>query len=445
MVKLYIDPNGLSPLVQALTGQARDAGVQAGLRNRIAEAQLDKARMDNQAQMLQQERRDSMLAAEVRKLFPNMGTREQENILYQAGGNVPQRGFMRGSDGLPVMGADGVPMPDNDYGISQDVRNSPAFSQLADTVSKLNMANTYGKDSEDIARAFGQLDRNRYDGTLRSGIAQALAAGNQDAANRYTSALAGKAYEPYQLAGNGMMYNQATGMYHDTPLSMSNINQNNAAAYANQQRGNLYDTQRGTEQAQRLSYLAQADERGANADRLRQMMAGEINKNGVMLGQDGSLQRLPASQRPLPAPNTDVARLFTRNVGVDPITNKPIDTPDYEYMNRVQAFALQNGIGDWVQAKYMFDQAGLPRDAKSEAANKVMADSVGLARAVREASLNQAANRRSATGGKASPESIIGIRSGMGKQQIFDAIQRANQDGTLDKQELRRLAERYLK
>ncbi|OSI16503.1 hypothetical protein BWD09_06985 [Neisseria dentiae] len=441
MVKFYVDGQGLSAIAQALSGQSKQAGIQKGLQNQMMAAKLDNMRFEQQEKYRQQEAKDGLLTSTVRQMFPHLSQREQENIAYQAGGNAPVRGFQYGSDGQPVMGADGVPLYDDDYSIPDSLRNTPQFSALTDAVKKLNMANAYGKDIEDVARGHGRMDLNNYESGLRSNLAQALAQGNREAANQYTSALSGKAYEPFQMAGNGLMYNQATGAYQDTPLSISNINQNNAAAFANQQRGNLYGVQQDTERTQQQSYLAQADERLANAERLRQTTAGVISNNGVMFDANGNIQRVQGEQKPLPAPNNDVVRMFGVNTGeVDPITQKPIITTDIEYMNNVQNFAVQNGIGNWVTAKYMYDQSTNPVNV-----GRALGAAVGdmLRQQTTQQKLPQ--QQATKTAAKATPESIVGIKQGMSQQQIYDALSRAHKNGTVDKAELKRLADKYLK
>lgn len=407
MAKLYIDERALSPIVQALMGQSREAGIASGLQNRMMAAKLDSMRFEQDEKIRQREARDGLLASAVRQMFPNADTRTQENILYQAGGQKPVRGFRYGEDGQPVMGADGVPMADDDYSISDDLRQSANFSSLANTVSKLNMANAYGRDIEDIARGHGRIDQNNYESSLRNNIVQALMSGNRELANQNIQALSGKAYSPYSVNSTGIVLNQATGAYQDTPLSVSNINQNNAAAFANNQRGNLYGVQQDTERAQAQSYLAQAMQREAETQKTMQ-----------------EASRLTAAT--IPAPSADVARMFSRDTGEqDPLTRKPIVITDTDYMNAVQRFAIENGISDWGQAKYLYDQNNVNtfwNPAIHRVANSVATPSTQVN----------------------TVESTLGIQSGMSKQQIADILQNAARSGKVDRNALRQLAEKYL-
>lgn len=407
MARLHIDAGAISALAQALSGTSREDGIRAGLQNRLLAAQLDDARFKQQEQYRQREARESLLAAEARKMFPMLSDRERENVIYQAGGNAPMRGYRYGDDGNPLIGADGVPFPNNDYSISDNIRNSAAFTTLADAVSKFNLANAYGRDSEDIARAHGAMEKNRFNMGLQSNIARALEKGQTETANQYISAMSGKTYEPYHMGAGGGIYNQATGAYRDTPLSISSINENNAAAFANNQRGNLYGVQQDTERAQAQSYLAQAMQREAEMQKTMQ-----------------EASRLAAAT--IPAPSADVARMFSRDTGEqDPLTRKPIVITDTGYMNAVQRFAIENGISDWGQAKYLYDQNNVNtfwNPTIHRVANSVTTPSTQVN----------------------TVESTLGIQSGMSKQQIADILQNAARSGKVDRNALRQLAEKYL-
>ena len=156
MVKLYLDANGLAPIAQALSGQSKLAGVEAGLRNQMLGAQLDEQRMRNDKEMQAQTLRDEM----------------------------------RGS------------FVDNPNGLAA-----------------LNAIQAFGGDGIDFLKGQNQSYDNNYRSRLGDLALAAAQAGDLARQNQAVAGYEGKMHSPYRADGYGQQFSQDTGAVQQTPAS----------------------------------------------------------------------------------------------------------------------------------------------------------------------------------------------------------------------------------
>lgn len=345
MVKLYLDANGLAPIAQALSGQSKLAGVEAGLRNQMLGAQLDEQRFKQQQAYQAQERRDSMGLSAIAQALPGFSAAQVGDVNSRFfGGKAQPQGFKYGSDGLPVMGADGVPQADNpiSYTPEQQQMIQNAVKVLAPQMTAIQGMNAYGGDGLDYVKSLGLANENSYKAGLGDLVLAAAQNGDLAGQNAAVAAYEGKTHSPYRVDGYGQGYNQDTGVTRQTPASITKLG--NIAANTNYQQAQtgLADARTQSEVIQQLT------------ERLRQ--------EGLTLDNQGKVIKLNQSLNPqtgtaaTKAPNADDARLFT---SVDSLTGKP--QVDYNRLNEAYLFAQQHGyasvsaalpaFGRWEQEK----------------------------------------------------------------------------------------------
>lgn len=345
MVKLYLDANGLAPIAQALSGQSRQAGVAAGLENQMRAAQLDEQRFKQQQAYQAQERQDSMGLSAIAQALPGFSAAQVGDVNSRFfGGKAQPQGFKYGSDGLPVMGADGVPQADNpiSYTPEQQQMIQNAVKVLAPQMTAIQGMNAYGGDGLDYVKSLGLANENSYKAGLGDLVLAAAQNGDLAGQNAAVAAYEGKTHSPYRVDGYGQGYNQDTGVTRQTPASITKLG--NIAANTNYQQAQtgLADARTQSEVIQQIT------------ERLRQ--------EGLTLDNQGKVIKLNQSLNPqtgtaaTKAPNADDARLFT---SVDSLTGKP--QVDYNRLNQAYLFAQQHGyasvsaalpaFGRWEQEK----------------------------------------------------------------------------------------------
>lgn len=345
MVKLYLDANGLAPIAQALSGQSKLAGVEAGLRNQMLGAQLDEQRFKQQQAYQAQERQDSMGLSAIAQALPGFSAAQVGDVNSRFfGGKAQPQGFKYGSDGLPVMGADGVPQADNpiSYTPEQQQMIQNAVKVLAPRMTAIQGMNAYGGDGLDYVKSLGLANENSYKAGLGDLVLAAAQNGDLAGQNAAVAAYEGKTHSPYRVDGYGQGYNQDTGVTRQTPASITKLG--NIAANTNYQQAQtgLADARTQSEVIQQIT------------ERLRQ--------EGLTLDNQGKVIKLNQSLNPqtgtaaTKAPNADDARLFT---SVDSLTGKP--QVDYNRLNEAYLFAQQHGyasvsaalpaFGRWEQEK----------------------------------------------------------------------------------------------
>lgn len=345
MVKLYVDANGLAPIAQALSGQSKLAGVEAGLRNQMLGAQLDEQRFKQQQAYQAQERKDSMGLSAIAQALPGFSAAQVGDVNSRFfGGKAQPQGFKYGSDGLPVMGADGVPQADNpiSYTPEQQQMIQNAVKVLAPQMRVIQGMNAYGGDGLDYVKSLGLANENSYKAGLSDLVLAAAQNGDLAGQNAAVAAYEGKTHSPYRVDGYGQGYNQDTGVTRQTPASITKLG--NIAANTNYQQAQtgLADARTQSEVIQQIT------------ERLRQ--------EGLTLDNQGKVIKLNQSLNPqtgtaaTKAPNADDARLFT---SVDSLTGKP--QVDYNRLNEAYLFAQQHGyasvsaalpaFGRWEQEK----------------------------------------------------------------------------------------------
>lgn len=345
MVKLYLDANGLAPIAQALSGQSKLAGVEAGLRNQMLGAQLDEQRFKQQQAYQAQERQDSMGLSAIAQALPGFSAAQVGDVNSRFfGGKAQPQGFKYGSDGLPVMGADGVPQADNpiSYTPEQQQMIQNAVKVLAPQMTAIQGMNAYGGDGLDYVKSLGLANENSYKAGLGNLVLAAAQNGDLAGQNAAVAAYEGKTHSPYRVDGYGQGYNQDTGVTRQTPASITKLG--NIAANTNYQQAQtgLADARTQSEVIQQIT------------ERLRQ--------EGLTLDNQGKVIKLNQSLNPqtgtaaTKAPNADDARLFT---SVDSLTGKP--QVDYNRLNEAYLFAQQHGyasvsaalpaFGRWEQEK----------------------------------------------------------------------------------------------
>lgn len=345
MVKLYLDANGLAPIAQALSGQSKLAGVEAGLRNQMLGAQLDEQRFKQQQAYQAQERKDSMGLSAIAQALPGFSAAQVGDVNSRFfGGKAQPQGFKYGSDGLPVMGADGVPQAADpiSYTPEQQQMIQNAVKVLAPQMTAIQGMNAYGGDGLDYVKSLGLANENRYKAGLGDLVLAAAQNGDLAGQNAAVAAYEGKTHSPYRVDGYGQGYNQDTGVTRQTPASITKLG--NIAANTNYQQAQtgLADARTQSEVIQQIT------------ERLRQ--------EGLTLDNQGKVIKLNQSLNPqtgtaaTKAPNADDARLFT---SVDSLTGKP--QVDYNRLNQAYLFAQQHGyasvsaalpaFGRWEQEK----------------------------------------------------------------------------------------------
>lgn len=345
MVKLYLDANGLAPIAQALSGQSRQAGVAAGLENQMRAAQLDEQRFKQQQAYQAQERRDSMGLSAIAQALPGFSAAQVGDVNSRFfGGKAQPQGFKYGSDGLPVMGADGVPQAADpiSYTPEQQQMIQNAVKVLAPRMTAIQGMNAYGGDGLDYVKSLGLANENSYKAGLGDLVLAAAQNGDLAGQNAAVAAYEGKTHSPYRVDGYGQGYNQDTGVTRQTPASITKLG--NIAANTNYQQAQtgLADARTQSEVIQQIT------------ERLRQ--------EGLTLDNQGKVIKLNQSLNPqtgtaaTKAPNADDARLFT---SVDSLTGKP--QVDYNRLNEAYMFAQQHGyasvsaalpaFGRWEQEK----------------------------------------------------------------------------------------------
>ena len=345
MVKLYLDANGLAPIAQALSGQSRQAGVAAGLENQMRAAQLDEQRFKQQQAYQAQERQDSMGLSAIAQALPGFSAAQVGDVNSRFfGGKAQPQGFKYGSDGLPVMGADGVPQADNpiSYTPEQQQMIQNAVKVLAPQMTAIQGMNAYGGGGLDYVKSLGLANENSYKAGLGDLVLAAVQNGDLAGQNAAVTAYVGKTHSPYRVDGYGQGYNQDTGVTRQTPASAAKIDNITANTGYQQAQTGLADSRTQSEVIKQIT------------ERLRQ--------EGLTLDNQGKVIKLNQSLNPqtgtaaTKAPNADDARLFT---SVDSLTGKP--QVDYDRLNEAYLFAQQHGyasvsaalpaFGRWEQEK----------------------------------------------------------------------------------------------
>lgn len=345
MVKLYLDANGLAPIAQALSGQSRQAGVAAGLENQMRAAQLDEQRFKQQQAYQAQERRDNMGLSAIAQALPGFSAAQVGDVNSRFfGGKAQPQGFKYGSDGLPVMGADGVPLADDpiSYTPEQQQMIQNAVKVLLPQMTAIQGMNAYGGDGLDYVKSLGLANENSYKAGLSDLVLAAAQNGDLAGQNAAVAAYEGKTHSPYRVDGYGQGYNQDTGVTRQTPASITKLGNITANTGYQQAQTGLADARTQSEVIQQIT------------ERLRQ--------EGLTLDNQGKVIKLNQSLNPqtgtaaTKAPNADDARLFT---SVDSLTGKP--QVDYNRLNQAYLFAQQHGyasvsaalpaFGRWEQEK----------------------------------------------------------------------------------------------
>lgn len=256
MVKLYLDANGLAPIAQALSGQSRQAGVAAGLENQMRAAQLDEQRFKQQQAYQAQERRDSMGLSAIAQALPGFSAAQVGDVNSRFfGGKAQPQGFKYGSDGLPVMGADGVPQADNpiSYTPEQQQMIQNAVKVLAPRMTAIQGMNAYGGDGLDYVKSLGLANENSYKAGLGDLVLAAAQNGDLAGQNAAVAAYEGKTHSPYRVDGYGQGYNQDTGVTRQTPASAAKIDNITANTGYQQAQTGLADARTQSEVIQQIT------------------------------------------------------------------------------------------------------------------------------------------------------------------------------------------------
>lgn len=407
MVKLYLDANGLAPIAQALSGQSKLAGVEAGLRNQMLGAQLDEQRFKQQQAYQAQERQDSMGLSAIAQALPGFSAAQVGDVNSRFfGGKAQPQGFKYGSDGLPVMGADGVPQADNpiSYTPEQQQMIQNAVKVLAPQMTAIQGMNAYGGDGLDYVKSLGLANENSYKAGLGDLVLAAAQNGDLAGQNAAVAAYEGKTHSPYRVDGYGQGYNQDTGVTQQTPASITKLG--NIAANTNYQQAQtgLADARTQSEVIQQIT------------ERLRQ--------EGLTLDNQGKVIKLNQSLNPqtgtaaTKAPNADDARLFT---SVDSLTGKP--QVDYNRLNEAYLFAQQHG--------YASVSAALPAFGRWEQEKANITSRSGSDRLIEEAAaLSPTARAAAGNGGATLVGQTLQSKYGqrINNKQSKDAAMRELQD-----------------
>lgn len=407
MVKLYLDANGLAPIAQALSGQSKLAGVEAGLRNQMLGAQLDEQRFKQQQAYQAQERKDSMGLSAIAQALPGFSAAQVGDVNSRFfGGKAQPQGFKYGSDGLPVMGADGVPQADNpiSYTPEQQQMIQNAVKVLAPQMRVIQGMNAYGGDGLDYVKSLGLANENSYKAGLSDLVLAAAQNGDLAGQNAAVAAYEGKTHSPYRVDGYGQGYNQDTGVTRQTPASITKLG--NIAANTNYQQAQtgLADARTQSEVIQQIT------------ERLRQ--------EGLTLDNQGKVIKLNQSLNPqtgtaaTKAPNADDARLFT---SVDSLTGKP--QVDYNRLNEAYLFAQQHG--------YASVSAALPAFGRWEQEKANITSRSGSDRLIEEAAaLSPTARAAAGNGGATLVGQTLQSKYGqrINNKQSKDAAMRELQD-----------------
>lgn len=407
MVKLYVDANGLAPIAQALSGQSKLAGVEAGLRNQMLGAQLDEQRFKQQQAYQAQERQDSMGLSAIAQALPGFSAAQVGDVNSRFfGGKAQPQGFKYGSDGLPVMGADGVPQADNpiSYTPEQQQMIQNAVKVLAPQMTAIQGMNAYGGDGLDYVKSLGLANENSYKAGLGDLVLAAAQNGDLAGQNAAVAAYEGKTHSPYRVDGYGQGYNQDTGVTRQTPASITKLG--NIAANTNYQQAQtgLADARTQSEVIQQIT------------ERLRQ--------EGLTLDNQGKVIKLNQSLNPqtgtaaTKAPNADDARLFT---SVDSLTGKP--QVDYNRLNEAYLFAQQHG--------YASVSAALPAFGRWEQEKANITSRSGSDRLIEEAAaLSPTARAAAGNGGATLVGQTLQSKYGqrINNKQSKDAAMRELQD-----------------
>lgn len=407
MVKLYLDANGLAPIAQALSGQSKLAGVEAGLRNQMLGAQLDEQRFKQQQAYQAQERKDSMGLSAIAQALPGFSAAQVGDVNSRFfGGKAQPQGFKYGSDGLPVMGADGVPQADNpiSYTPEQQQMIQNAVKVLAPQMAAIQGMNAYGGDGLDYVKSLGLANENSYKAGLGDLVLAAAQNGDLAGQNAAVAAYEGKTHSPYRVDGYGQGYNQDTGVTRQTPASITKLG--NIAANTNYQQAQtgLADARTQSEVIQQIT------------ERLRQ--------EGLTLDNQGKVIKLNQSLNPqtgtaaTKAPNADDARLFT---SVDSLTGKP--QVDYNRLNEAYLFAQQHG--------YASVSAALPAFGRWEQEKANITSRSGSDRLIEEAAaLSPTARAAAGNGGATLVGQTLQSKYGqrINNKQSKDAAMRELQD-----------------
>lgn len=407
MVKLYLDADGLAPIAQALSGQSRQAGVAAGLENQMRAAQLDEQRFKQQQAYQAQERKDSMGLSAIAQALPGFSAAQVGDVNSRFfGGKAQPQGFKYGSDGLPVMGADGVPQADNpiSYTPEQQQMIQNAVKVLAPQMTAIQGMNAYGGDGLDYVKSLGLANENSYKAGLGDLVLAAAQNGDLAGQNAAVAAYEGKTHSPYRVDGYGQGYNQDTGVTRQTPASITKLG--NIAANTNYQQAQtgLADARTQSEVIQQIT------------ERLRQ--------EGLTLDNQGKVIKLNQSLNPqtgtaaTKAPNADDARLFT---SVDSLTGKP--QVDYNRLNEAYLFAQQHG--------YASVSAALPAFGRWEQEKANITSRSGSDRLIEEAAaLSPTARAAAGNGGATLVGQTLQSKYGqrINNKQSKDAAMRELQD-----------------
>ena len=407
MVKLYLDANGLAPIAQALSGQSKLAGVEAGLRNQMLGAQLDEQRFKQQQAYQAQERQDSMGLSAIAQALPGFSAAQVGDVNSRFfGGKAQPQGFKYGSDGLPVMGADGVPQADDpiSYTPEQQQMIQNAVKVLAPQMTAIQGMNAYGGDGLDYVKSLGLANENSYKAGLGDLVLAAAQNGDLAGQNAAVAAYEGKTHSPYRVDGYGQGYNQDTGVTRQTPASAAKIDNITTNTNYQQAQTGLADARTQSEVIQQIT------------ERLRQQ--------GLTLDNQGKVIKLNQSLNPqtgtaaTKAPNADDARLFT---SVDPLTGKP--QVDYDRLNQAYLFAQQHG--------YASVSAALPAFGRWEQEKANITSRSGSDRLIEEAAaLSPTARAAAGNGGATLVGQTLQSKYGqrINNKQSKDAAMRELQD-----------------
>lgn len=407
MVKLYLDANGLAPIAQALSGQSRQAGVAAGLENQMRAAQLDEQRFKQQQAYQAQERQDSMGLSAIAQALPGFSAAQVGDVNSRFfGGKAQPQGFKYGSDGLPVMGADGVPQADNpiSYTPEQQQMIQNAVKVLAPQMTAIQGMNAYGGNGLDYVKSLGLANDNSYKAGLGDLVLAAAQNGDLAGQNAAVSAYNGKTHSPYRVDGYGQGYNQDTGVTRQTPASAAKIDNITANTGYQQAQTGLADAR------------TQSEMLGWETEALRQ--------HGLTLDNQGKVIKLNQSLNPqtgtaaTKAPNADDARLFT---SVESLTGKP--QVDYDRLNEAYLFAQQHG--------YASVSAALPAFGRWEQEKANITSRSGSDRLIEEAAaLSPTARAAAGNGGATLVGQTLQSKYGqrINNKQSKDAAMRELQD-----------------
>lgn len=407
MVKLYLDANGLAPIAQALSGQSRQAGVAAGLENQMRAAQLDEQRFKQQQAYRVQELKDNMGLSAIAQALPGFSAAQVGDVNSRFfGGKAQPQGFKYGSDGLPVMGADGVPQAADpiSYTPEQQQMIQNAVKVLAPQMTAIQGMNAYGGDGLDYVKSLGVANENSYKAGLGNLVLAAAQNGDLAGQNAAVAAYEGKTHSPYRVDGYGQGYNQDTGVTRQTPASAAKIGNITANTGYQQAQTGLADARTQSEVIQQIT------------ERLRQ--------EGLTLDNQGKVIKLNQSLNPqtgtaaTKAPNADDARLFT---SVDSLTGKP--QVDYDRLNQAYLFAQQHG--------YASVSAALPAFGRWEQEKANITSRSGSDRLIEEAAaLSPTARAAAGNGGATLVGQTLQSKYGqrINNKQSKDAAMRELQD-----------------